>query len=304
MSNPQNSKCPICGTDAYQGPDWAVPDFECIRCGQFKVSDIPQGWLQVKSPDHMVRLSGWVREQNASGNVPTITPDVSKRISTMSLPRYLDRALKVLKIIAVKYPGLERWSAAREVSEDLDIIAASYSQDATDAYELIQILRDEGFLTYDGGVFHVSVPGLLKIEAMSGSGTASGQGFVAMDFAESMRDAWTNGFDPGIRAAGFRPMRIDSKDYVGGITDEIMSEIRQSRFVVADYTGQKSGVYFEAGFALGLGLTVIPTCRADEIKNLHFDIRHLNTLPWNTPSHLADGLTKRIRGVVGTGPNI
>jgi hypothetical protein len=58
-----------------------------------------------------------------------------------------------------------------------------------------------------------------------------------MHFAEGMRDAWTNGFDAGIRAAGFQPIRIDQKDYVGGITDEIMSEIRQSRFVVADFSG-------------------------------------------------------------------
>jgi hypothetical protein len=139
---------------------------------------------------------------------------------------------------------------------------------------------------------------------MSSPNSTSAQGFVAMDFAVSMRDVWTNGFDPGIRAAGFAPMRIDSKDYVGGITDEIMSEIRKSRFVVADYTGQKSGVYFEAGFALGLGLPVIPTCRADQIKSLHFDIRHLNTLPWKTPADLADSLGKRIRAVVGAGPNV
>lgn len=41
----------------------------------------------------------------------------------------------------------------------------------------------------------------------------------------------------------FRPFRIDAKDYLGGITDEIMAEIRRSRFVVADYTGQVNGVY-------------------------------------------------------------
>ena len=80
-----------------------------------------------------------------------------------------------------------------------------------------------------------------------------------------LRDAWINGFDPGIRAAGFRPLRLDNEDYVGGITDEIMAQIKRSRFVVADYTAQRKSVYFEAGFALGLGLTVIPTCRADEV---------------------------------------
>jgi hypothetical protein len=101
-------------------------------------------------------------------------------------------------------------------------------------------------------------------------------------------------------------LSVDGKqeeDYVGGITDEIMAEIRRSRFVVADYTGQVNGVYFETGFALGLGLAVIPTCRKDEVSKLHFDIKHLNTLLWDTPAELVEGLNRRIRAVVGVGPD-
>jgi hypothetical protein len=73
--------------------------------------------------------------------------------------------------------------------------------------------------------------------------------------------------------------------------------------IVADYTGQINGVYFEAGFALGTGLTVIPTCRANEFDKLHFDIRHLNTLKWADPAELVTSLSRRIRAVIGTGPN-
>ena len=40
---------------------------------------------------------------------------------------------------------------------------------------------------------------------------------------------------------------------------------------VADYTEQVNRLYFEAGFALGLGLLVIPTCRENQIGKLHFD---------------------------------
>ena len=141
----------------------------------------------------------------------------------------------------------------------------------------------------------------MAAEALGESKSNSAQGFVAMWFDPSLQDAWINGFDPGIRVAGFRPFRIDA--YVSGITDEIMAEIRRSRFVVADYTGQANGVYFEAGFALGLGLRVIPTCRADEIDKLHFDIKHLNALLWNTPADLAEGLNRRIRAVIGAGPD-
>ncbi len=79
---------------------------------------------------------------------------------------------------------------------------------------------------------------------------------------------------------------------------------RRSKFVVADYTNQANGVYFEAGFALGLGLCVIPTCHQDQIGTLHFDIRHLNTLLWQTPEELAAKLQSRIRAVIGTGPDL
>jgi len=82
----------------------------------------------------------------------------------------------------------------------------------------------------------------------------------------------------------------------------MIAEIRRSRFVVADYTRQSNNVYFEAGFALGLGLTVIQTCHADEIGRLQFDIRHINTLEWQSAADLVVGLNKRIRAVIGAGP--
>jgi hypothetical protein len=51
----------------------------------------------------------------------------------------------------------------------------------------------------------------------------------------------------GISDAGFEPLRINMKEHVNKICDEIIAEIRRSRFVVADYTGQRGGVYYEAG---------------------------------------------------------
>jgi pyruvate/2-oxoglutarate/acetoin dehydrogenase E1 component len=74
-----------------------------------------------------------------------------------------------------------------------------------------------------------------------------------MWFDPSIDDAWTNGFHPGIAAAGYRPVRIDVEKYVSGIADQILTEIRRARFVVADYTGQRQGAYFEASFAEGPG---------------------------------------------------
>lgn len=71
---------------------------------------------------------------------------------------------------------------------------------------------------------------------------------------------------------------------------------------MADFTEQKSGVYFEAGFALGLNLPVIWTCRADDIGNLHFDVRQYNCIAWKDEADLAGRRQLRIEAIVGRGP--
>jgi hypothetical protein len=69
----------------------------------------------------------------------------------------------------------------------------------------------------------------------------------------------------------FRSSKGD--EHINKIGDEIISQIRRSKFLIADFTGHRGGVYFEAGLAMGLGLLVFWTCRRDDLDKLHFDIR-------------------------------
>jgi hypothetical protein len=69
----------------------------------------------------------------------------------------------------------------------------------------------------------------------------------------------------------FRSSKAD--EHINKIGDEIISQIRRSKFLIADFTGHRGGVYFEAGLAMGLGLPVFWTCRRDDLDKLHFDIR-------------------------------
>ena len=282
------SVCDICRDPrAEYDSSSPFPRRRCPRCGDFDF-DLSLGWAKIESLDHMVRLSAWVRDQNVAGVVPVrITPEISHRITQMPLPKLRERADLALCVIARKYPDLENPTPLLGMAADKELLALTYSAATVDASTLISILLEDGYLR---GLLEPSVgkaksgvltpKGLLAADTLRASTSSSYQGFVAMSFDGRLNDAWTNGFDPGIRMAGFLPFRIDNKNFVGGITDEIMAEIRHSRFVVADYTHQKNGVYFEAGFALGLGLTVIRTCLNDEVGQLHFDIKHLNTLLW------------------------
>ena len=148
----------------------------------------------------------------------------------------------------------------------------------------------------------LTMEGWKRVAELKRQGAASSQAFVAMWFHETTHEAWANGLHKGIADAGYDPLRMDMKEHVNKICDEIIAEIRRSRFVVADYTGHRGGVYYEAGFASGLGLTVIPTCRKDEFNKLHFDVRQHNCIDWETPTELATRLQARIEAVIGDGP--
>jgi nucleoside 2-deoxyribosyltransferase len=131
----------------------------------------------------------------------------------------------------------------------------------------------------------------------------SAQGFVAMWFDASMTDAFMHGMKAAIEDdCHYRCRRIDTEEYNGDVVDEIMAQIRESRFVVCDLTGHRSGVYFEAGFAMGLDIPMIWTCRSDHAGQTHFDAEHFNQIRWTSPDKLRKKLAMRIRATIGLGP--
>jgi hypothetical protein len=244
-------------------------------------------------------LSGFIHDQNKAGITPLLTAERIHQVERMSVPRLGDRAERLLVALASAYGNTDvRFYAV----DDARFQAMSYSADESQMRLLLEILSAGNFLESRQGIFRITAEGFLRVEGLSASNQGSVQAFVAMSFDPSMNESFSNGFDVGVRSAGYAPLRIDRKEHVNGISDEILSEIRRSRFLIADYTQMNNGVYFEAGFAMGLGIPVVPTCRADFVNKLHFDIRHINTLIWKDPSDLAGLLATRISAVIGDGP--
>jgi hypothetical protein len=155
----------------------------------------------------------------------------------------------------------------------------------------------------DNGALRITDQGWELIETRPrATGTV---GFVAMKFKGM--DYLYAAIAAGIERAGYKPTRIDQEDYIGGVMDQIVAKIRESRFVVADFTGNRGGVYYEAGFAFGLNLPVFTVCRHDHISGddpVHFDVQHLNLLTWEEGklAELTARLEARIVAVLGRGP--
>ena len=126
----------------------------------------------------------------------------------------------------------------------------------------------------------------------------SRQAFVAMWFSDVVKDAWTKAIKPALEETGYKPIRIDLVQHNDKIDDRIIAEIRKSGLLVADFTGNRGGVYFEAGLAMGLGIPVIWTCRKDALREVHFDTRQYNHIIWETPESLKKELKNRIEATL------
>lgn len=144
--------------------------------------------------------------------------------------------------------------------------------------------------------------GWLRFDEILRSHVASHQAFVAMWFDNSMDSAYNDGIEPALEATGFSPYRVDKRPQSQLIDNVIITEIRRSGLLVADFTNNNEGVYFETGYAMGLGRQVIRTCRRDwfdaEGKGVHFDKNHYPFLLWDSPDDLQDQLINWIRATV------
>lgn len=192
----------------------------------------------------------------------------------------------------------------RFVINDSRFIAASYSTDHDDVIYLLRLLEGLGMMKSRdlGGGCEILPDGYVRLEELRAHQPGSSQGFVAMWFDGSLAAAYEHGFQAGVLQAGYDPVRIDRVEHINKIDDEIIRQINASRFVVADFSGHRGGVYFEAGYALGKSLPVFWTCRKSDLSELHFDIRQFNCIDWGSPDELASRLATRIEAVLGPGP--
>ena len=118
---------------------------------------------------------------------------------------------------------------------------------------------------------------------------------VAMKFGEDTKKL-REAIRKGISETGYKAIFIDEVEHNDLITPELLHYIRSSKFVVVDLTHQNNGAYFEEGYALGLGKTVIQLCQKD--TKLHFDIAQKNTIIWDTEDDIPNRLKNRIQATI------
>jgi nucleoside 2-deoxyribosyltransferase len=275
---------------------------ECPRCGKYTLLG-NEAFAQSASwyPEIRKALSCAARQASEAEQPLVITGSNALELAQPHMnTRVVDNQERLLEVIAKRSRRAEG-SAGFTPERDFTLIDC-YTANEFNWY--LNWLQQQKLLitpTAAGpGTIGVTLTmdGWKRVQPLPRLGGLPGRCFVAMWFSDQTRAAYEIGIEPAVTDAGFKPIRIDRKEHNNEIPDEIIAEIRNCEFMVADFTGQRAGVYYEAGFAMGLGRKVIWCCQRDEISKLHFDTNHRNHINWQTPEELRERLYNRIRATI------
>lgn len=295
--------CPVCrehqGTRELESTG-DVREIDCPRCGRFGVS----GSLDIELANgiHASRTSdlvGLLRERSEAGSKIVLTTD--------NLVAFLDAAhrprspIEAADRLLIYMAGRTDTFATRVelASTDYPIVYGAGRQDLD--YVIAHLTRS-GLIELahpNKGGHRLTPSGWERVSAARSPTAPSDRAFVAMWFHDDLNDAWEHGFSPGLASVGFEPVRVDRVEHNEKICDRIILELRRSALVIADVTGNRGGVYFEAGYAMGMGLPVIWTAKEEGFAP-HFDTRQFNHILWSEPADLSTKLSQRILATIGT----
>lgn len=295
--------------------------FQGCHCGRYWVEhcdyeDFLQNQRRLSSEERS-RLSALLRESTIIGRPPTFLqfrkdkyPDAPSAVARLAeellstwprtVSERLDRTVCNLGRIMRRAGG----SATMLTNEP----CLTFAETVDEAQAHQNYLLEEHLLAPSDQGIRLTITGWRRFEKLTrGASSQENPAFVAMWFGgadqhDEMNEIYMAGFLAGIEDAGFRSKRADSEEYNDFVMDEILGSIRVAPFVVADFTANRNGVYLEAGFARGLELPVIHTCRGDDFKDAHFDIKQFNTIIWTDAASLRKKLYHRIMSTVGAGP--
>ena len=169
----------------------------------------------------------------------------------------------------------------------------------------IRGLQEKSFLEFKDGLstdkyyFKFRFEGINYIATLQESGKNSKNCFIAMSFSGTeYNNKIKEALKSSVLKTGYKAILINESKIESDktINDAIIAEIKRARFVIADFTEQRNGVYFEAGFALGRGLPVIYCCDEKDFKaNSHFDVNHYPHILYNNSDDLEKQLINKIR---------
>jgi len=282
--------CPICDEQAVSNQrDSARPglrSIECSRCGRYLLA--PSDFIaNSEGRDVRYLLSAYLRE-HSDGIKELIVNDsliqsVLPELKEYNVERKIGKVLLYLGKYS-EYPG-------SYVSLVGELFPVAYARNQSEFVFYRDHLEERGYIEKKSNDrIRLTAKGWNELYKMRRQGRDSKECFIAMSFREEY-DKLYLALQKGVDLAGrgYSAARLDDPQSPELIDNALIAKMKNSRFMIADFSANNAGVYFEAGYMRGLGRHVISTCKKLDAQgklvdkkgeDLHFDVEHYPTLFW------------------------
>ena len=295
--------CYICDKEMREfqwSPGYIV---DCDFCGKYKPSELLLQKLYEHPLQNRYLYSGAIRELFWLSGREVLVEDLTVLLESVSAPKNpIEQIDRLLLYIAQNTSSIDAG-----VPYEYTLVPVAYAKSNNELNAIVKMAQDHAGYIFTGGIgdpILITMAGWQRVEEISKVRRDSSQAFVAMSFDKDLFEVWRDGFYPALNEVGYDPIRVDTQQTNHKIDNKIIADIRKSGLVVADFTGQKNGVYYEAGFAEGLGIEVIYSCRDTDIKNLHFDTRQYSHIVWTDLADLRKQLINRVEATLPNRPRL
>ncbi|MFC1510155.1 hypothetical protein ACFL49_00655 [Candidatus Omnitrophota bacterium] len=288
----------------------------CPVCGYYKITR-PASMISNDEIPDIKAIPYYLKNNSTIKNPITLKSDFLLQNNNLATPRSTPLETKINKLIL--FIGNNSSSLTESIIVDRHCsFPLFYASDENEFLSILDYLQVNKLLYYSfpnatpANILYgshnkervsalrlkLTFDGWKKFDKLRTKTILSTQVFVAMSFDEKHKYIYHDAIYPACEKCKFDAFRIDSKDHNEKICDRIVAEIKRSKFLIADFTGQKHGVYFEAGFARGLNIPVIWCCHKKDFKKLHFDTRQYNHIKWETTEDLKSQLIDKIDSTI------
>ena len=303
-------RCNICKIDGVSVAPMGQRDasvVDCPRCSHYGISgtaEIEMDDRHRREPD--MALCAWIRDHAERGTRPPLIDSNHIHRRGFETPAHTVAEKIDLLLHAMRRRTKNPGAIAR--LHKINDWPLAWAEDRDEFEYYVDTLVRRGLATREGedpgySLFKITPDGFDYLGRPRSERATGTQAFVAMWLTAQMQPLYDQGLKPAIQQAGYDPYREGDTPHDHRIDARIMNEIQRSRFLIADATGARPSVFWEAGYALALGKPVIWTVRQDMLdrNEVPFDTRQFQHLPWTTPPDLIQKLADVIVHKVGRG---
>ncbi len=323
MAEETSGICPVCNEKYLDVGRTAQQRFSkllvCQRCGKYELSEIFREGIVFKNNRNLV--SAWIQRQNRNGvDWPVVggdynTTDIQKWLDDLRYQGFPQTVPEKMDALLLAYADIfeniyqNQFGELAVIDDYPSLIASSAAYNLEEIIGLNGLLKESGYVytsACDGlkpNIFRITAQGWQRIDELQKQESTGDTAFIAMWYDKSTEN-YEKAVKETVEKTGYRPVILKDQKYNDFIMNEAISLIRKSRFVIADltcypeeimpasnkvYGGVRGGVWWEAGYAYGLGKPVIITCEDNPQcrDRIHFDLNQYRRINW-TEDRLVD----------------